>query len=88
MTRGGYTVALSYYSSTHPALLGLGRFRLFFRRVVCNEHRHENRRCATVREMKEGPSGSMWMVKTFPHIPFERYADDGAPRRREEEVTV
>ena len=27
-------------------------------RVVCHEHRREHRRCATVREMKEGPSGS------------------------------
>src|SRR5882672_3838624 len=27
-------------------------------RVVCHERRHEYRRCATVREMKEGPSGS------------------------------
>ena len=30
----------------------------------------------------------MWMARTFPHIPFERYADDGAPRRREEEVAM
>jgi RNA-directed DNA polymerase len=29
-----------------------------------------------------------WMQRTFPSIPFERYADDGAPRRREEEVTM
>jgi hypothetical protein len=28
------------------------------KRVVCHEHRHEYWRCATVREMKEGPSGS------------------------------
>src|SRR5215467_5425305 len=27
-------------------------------RVVCHEHRHEYWRCATVREMKEGPSSS------------------------------
>src|SRR6185312_6086454 len=27
-------------------------------RVVCHEHRPSTRRCATVREMKEGPSGS------------------------------
>jgi hypothetical protein len=27
-------------------------------RVVCHEHRRSTRRCATVREMKEGPSGS------------------------------
>jgi len=26
-------------------------------RVVCHEHRREYRRCATVREMKEGPFG-------------------------------
>jgi hypothetical protein len=26
--------------------------------TVCHEHRREYRRCATVREMKEGPSGS------------------------------
>ena len=26
--------------------------------VVCHEHRRSKRRCATVREMKEGPSGS------------------------------
>ena len=29
-----------------------------------------------------------WMAQNYPHIPFERYADDGAPRRREEEVTM
>jgi len=28
-------------------------------RVVCHEHRRGYRRCATVREMKEGPSGSV-----------------------------
>jgi RNA-directed DNA polymerase len=33
-------------------------------------------------------SFDMWMARTYPHIPFERYADDGAPRRREEEVTM
>ena len=33
-------------------------------------------------------SFDMWMSRTHPHIPFERYADDGAPRRREEEVTM
>jgi len=27
-------------------------------RVLCHEHRPSTRRCATVREMKEGPSGS------------------------------
>ncbi len=26
--------------------------------AVCHEHRRSKRRCATVREMKEGPSGS------------------------------
>jgi len=30
----------------------------------------------------------MWMAREFPHIPFERYADDGAPRRREEEAVM
>jgi len=30
----------------------------------------------------------MWMARTFPHIPFERYADDSAPRRREEEAVM
>jgi hypothetical protein len=29
-----------------------------------------------------------WMAQNYPHIPFERYADDSAPRRREEEVTM
>ena len=29
-----------------------------------------------------------WMAREFPHIPFERYADDGAPRRREEEAVM
>jgi retron-type reverse transcriptase len=24
-----------------------------------------------------------WMRRTYPSVPFERYADDGAPRRRE-----
>jgi RNA-directed DNA polymerase len=33
-------------------------------------------------------SFDVWMARTHPHIPFERYADDGAPRRREEEVTM
>ena len=33
-------------------------------------------------------SFDMWMARTYPYIPFERYADDGAPRRREEEVTM
>jgi retron-type reverse transcriptase len=33
-------------------------------------------------------SFDMWMARTYSHIPFERYADDGAPRRREEEVTM
>src|SRR5215510_13275643 len=28
----------------------------------------------------------LWMRRNHPDIPFERYADDGAPRRREEEV--
>jgi RNA-directed DNA polymerase len=28
----------------------------------------------------------LWMARTFPHIPFERYADDCAPRRLEEEA--
>ena len=27
-------------------------------RVLCHEYRRSKRRCATVREMKEGPSGS------------------------------
>jgi len=30
----------------------------------------------------------MWMAREFPHILFERYADDGAPRRREEEAVM
>ena len=30
----------------------------------------------------------MWMAREFLHIPFERYADDGAPRRREEEAVM
>jgi len=30
----------------------------------------------------------MWMAREFPNIPFERYADDGAPRRREEEAVM
>jgi RNA-directed DNA polymerase len=25
----------------------------------------------------------VWMRRTYPTVPFERYADDGAPRRRE-----
>jgi len=29
-----------------------------------------------------------WMQRTFPNNPFERFADDGAPRRREEEVAM
>jgi len=27
-----------------------------------------------------------WMAQTFPQMPFERYADDSAPRRRREEA--
>ena len=27
-------------------------------RVLCHEHRRSTRRCATILEMKEGPSGS------------------------------
>jgi len=27
-----------------------------------------------------------WMGQTFPQVPFERYADDSAPRRRREEA--
>ncbi len=30
----------------------------------------------------------MWMRRNHPDIPFERYADDGAPRRREEEALM
>jgi retron-type reverse transcriptase len=29
-----------------------------------------------------------WMQRTFPNNPFERYADDSAPRRREEEANM
>ena len=29
-----------------------------------------------------------WMQRNHPGVPFERYADDGAPRRREEEVLM
>ena len=29
-----------------------------------------------------------WMAEHYPSIPFERFADDGAPRRREEEVRM
>ena len=29
-----------------------------------------------------------WMTRTFAHIPFERYADDSAPRRREGEASM
>jgi hypothetical protein len=35
--------------------LPFGRRRL---RVLCHEHRRSKRRCVTVLEMKEGPSGS------------------------------
>ena len=27
----------------------------------------------------------MWMQRNYPQVPFERYADDSAPRRRGEE---
>jgi retron-type reverse transcriptase len=27
-----------------------------------------------------------WMARVYPDIRFERYADDGAPRRREEGI--
>jgi group II intron reverse transcriptase/maturase len=30
----------------------------------------------------------LWMQRTFPGIQFERYADDGAPRRRREETVM
>ena len=29
-----------------------------------------------------------WMRREYPTIPFERYADDGAPRRRGEEALM
>jgi RNA-directed DNA polymerase len=29
-----------------------------------------------------------WMMIHHPTIPFERFADDSAPRRREEEVNM
>jgi RNA-directed DNA polymerase len=29
-----------------------------------------------------------WMRRMFPHVQFERYADDGAPRRRGEETAM
>ena len=29
-----------------------------------------------------------WMRKTYPQVPFERYADDRAPRRRREEAVM
>jgi RNA-directed DNA polymerase len=30
----------------------------------------------------------LWMQRTFPRVPFERYADDRAPRRRREEARM
>ena len=30
----------------------------------------------------------LWMRKTFPSVRFERYADDGAPRRRGREARM
>jgi len=30
----------------------------------------------------------MWMQRSFPSVPFERYADDGAPRRRGKEADM
>lgn len=30
----------------------------------------------------------LWMRRTYPGVPFERYADDGAPRRRREETVM
>jgi retron-type reverse transcriptase len=30
----------------------------------------------------------LWMVRTYPDLPWCRYADDGAPRRREKEVNM
>jgi RNA-directed DNA polymerase len=30
----------------------------------------------------------VWMTRMFPDLPWCRYADDGAPRRRQEEVTM
>jgi RNA-directed DNA polymerase len=30
----------------------------------------------------------VWLETGFPGVPFERYADDSAPRRREEEVLM
>src|SRR5215467_3629501 len=45
-------------SEQHIAHSATGKLRRLPLRVVCHEHRHEYRWCATVREMKEGPSGS------------------------------
>src|SRR5262249_44621209 len=30
----------------------------------------------------------LWMARTHPDLPWCRYADDGAPRRRKEEATM
>ena len=30
----------------------------------------------------------LWMQRNYPSVPFERYADDGAPRRRGKEATT
>ncbi len=46
-------------TSVSPEDIGVERLKLGSPLVaVCHEYRRSKRRCATVREMKEGPSGS------------------------------
>ncbi len=47
--------------------------------VVCHEYRRSKRRCATVREMKEGPSGSaMIPASTVERGERKRTADEAS----------
>src|SRR4029077_5577272 len=55
MTRSAAEVKRSGPHLTYPALHSRGRIPLW---VLCHEHHRSKRRCGTVREMKEGPSGS------------------------------
>ena len=59
---GPMATALNMIPAAIAAGLGeLGKHGSMINRrfgVVCHEHRRSTRRCATIREMKEGPSGS------------------------------
>ena len=50
--------ARAFPSKCHPERARLSPLAARPLMVLCHEYRRSKRRCATVREMKEGPSGS------------------------------